>query len=153
MVSAIVIALLLLATAATGGYFRPGEWYDSLKKPSWTPPDWAFPVVWMILYAMIGYAGWRAWLAEGPGLLTGLWLAQLVFNAAWSWLFFGLRRMDIAMADVSVMWLLIAAFILVALPVDPVAAALFVPYLVWVTIAAALNWRVWSLNPDAVARA
>ncbi len=150
MVPAIVIALLLLATAATGGYFRPGEWYESLRKPGWTPPNWAFPVVWMILYAMIGYAGWRAWKATGPSLLTGLWLVQLFFNAAWSYLFFGRRRMDLAMVDVSIMWLLIAGFIVVGAGVDTIAAALFAPYLLWVTIAAALNWSVWSLNPQAM---
>jgi len=58
MLSGIIIAGLVLAAAATGGIFKPGEWYDGLNKPWWTPPGWAFPVVWTILYCMIAYAGW-----------------------------------------------------------------------------------------------
>jgi len=150
MISAIVYALLVTAAAATGGIFKPGEWYERLDKPGWTPPNWMFPVVWTMLYLMIGAAGWITWRLSGLGLATGLWLAQLVLNAGWSWLFFGRKRMDLAFIDVVAMWLAIAAFIVVAWPVSPTASLLFVPYLIWVTVAAALNKRVWDLNPEAV---
>ena len=83
--------------------------------------------------------------------MTALWLAQLVFNALWSYLFFGIRRMDWALIDSAAMWLCIAAFIVLAWPVSPIASALFVPYLVWVSVAFALNKRVWELNPEAMA--
>lgn len=144
----VIFVLLVVATAASGAVFKPGAWYERLDKPGWTPPDWAFPVVWTILYAMIAYAGWLVWREAGLGLVVVVWLAQLVFNAMWSWLFFGRKRMDLAFADVVALWLSVAAFIVLAWPVSALAGLLFVPYLVWVTIAAALNYRVWSLNPQ-----
>ncbi|MEO0542390.1 MAG: TspO/MBR family protein [Pseudomonadota bacterium] len=149
MGSAIVISIAVFLTACSGAVFKPGDWYLSLNKPSWTPPGWAFPVVWTVLYVMIAYSGWIIWQAQGFGAVFSLWVLQLLLNGAWSWLFFGRRRMDQAMVDVSAMWLVIATYIVLAAPVSPVASLLFVPYLIWVTIAAALNWRVWKMNPDA----
>ncbi|MEM5492660.1 TspO/MBR family protein [Hoeflea sp. AS16] len=147
--SAIIIALLVLATASSGALFKPGEWYRGLRRPSWTPPNWAFPLVWSILYIAIGLAGWLVWQAEGMGIAMMLWLAQLVFNAAWSWLFFGRKRMDLAFVDVSLLLITIIGFILVAAPVSQAAALLFLPYAAWVATAATLNRSVWKLNPDA----
>lgn len=147
--SAIVIAVLVLAAAATGAVFKPGPWYESLRRPDWTPPNWAFPVVWSVLYIAIGVSGWLAWQAQGLGLAMGLWLLQLVLNAAWSWLFFGLRRMDLAFVDVCALLLSILAYIAVAAQVSQTAALLFVPYAVWVATAATLNRSVWRLNPEA----
>ncbi|MEO1703531.1 MAG: TspO/MBR family protein [Pseudomonadota bacterium] len=148
MISAILISIAVFLTACSGAVFKPGEWYLSLKKPFWTPPGWAFPVVWTILYIMIAYSGWIVWQAQGFGPAFALWVLQLFLNGAWSWLFFGRRRMDQAMLDVSAMWIMIVAYIILTLPVSSLAALLFLPYLVWVTIAAALNWRVWRMNPD-----
>ncbi|WP_417414983.1 TspO/MBR family protein [Hoeflea sp.] len=147
--SAIIIALLVLATASSGALFKPGEWYRGLRRPSWTPPNWAFPLVWSILYIAIGLAGWLVWQAAGMGIAMMLWLAQLVFNAAWSWLFFGQKRMDLAFVDVSLLLITIIGFILVAAPVSQAAALLFLPYAAWVATAATLNRSVWKLNPDA----
>ncbi|MEL6920595.1 MAG: TspO/MBR family protein [Pseudomonadota bacterium] len=149
MTSAIIIAVAVFIAACSGAVFKPGDWYMSLAKPSWTPPSWAFPVVWTVLYIMIGYSGWLVWQEAGLGLAFGLWTAQLVLNAAWSYFFFGRRRMDHAMVDVSGMWILIVAYMLVTWPVSPLASLLFAPYLLWVTIAGALNWRVWQMNPEA----
>lgn len=56
--AAVVFLVIVLAAASSGAVFKPGEWYENLRKPSWTPPNWAFPVVWTILYVLIGYAGW-----------------------------------------------------------------------------------------------
>ncbi|WP_349365087.1 MAG: TspO/MBR family protein [Roseitalea porphyridii] len=151
MISAIVYALLVAVAAASGGIFKPGEWYEGLEKPGWTPPNWAFPVVWTTLYLMIGAAGWIVWRLDGFGIATMLWGAQLVFNAAWSYLFFGIRRMGWALVDSGAMWLTIAAFIVLAWPISVVAALLFVPYLAWVSVAFALNKRVMDLNPEAMA--
>lgn len=147
--SAIVIAVLVLAAAATGAVFKPGPWYESLRRPDWTPPNWAFPVVWSVLYIAIGVSGWLVWQAQGLGLAMGLWLLQLVLNAAWSWLFFGLRRMDLAFVDVCALLLSILAYIAVAAQLSQTAALLFVPYAVWVATAATLNRSVWRLNPEA----
>ena len=148
MVSAIVFILLVALAAVTGGLYKPGDWYRQLEKPGWTPPNRAFPVVWTILYVMIGLAGWTAWRSTGWSALTGLWMAQLIFNALWSYLFFGVRRMGWALIDIAALWLAIAAFIVLAWPVSPFAAMLFVPYLIWVSIAAALNKRIGDLNPS-----
>ena len=145
--AALVIVGLVIAAAATGGVFKPGAWYERLRKPGWTPPNWAFPVVWTVLYAAIAYAGWLVWREAGWSLPIAFWGAQLVFNAAWSWLFFGLRRMEWALADVSLLILSVLGFIVTASAVSQTAAWLFVPYLAWVVTAAALNLRVMQMNP------
>ena len=143
-----VIVVLVFATAMSGAIFKPGAWYETLTKPSWTPPNWAFPVVWTILYIMIGIAGWLVWNIAGFSLALVLWVIQLVLNAAWSGLFFGLRRMDLAFVDACALWLAVAAFIVAAFPISVWAALLFLPYLVWATIAAVLNLTVWKMNAD-----
>lgn len=95
---------------------------------------------------MIAIAGWLAWRAQPGGTAVWLWGIQLALNALWSAIFFGMRRIDLAMSEVSLLWLAIAAFIVAAAGVSATAAALFVPYLIWVSIAAALNWRVLRMN-------
>jgi len=144
------IFLLLTAGAAmTGGMFGPGPWYLALEKPSWTPPGWAFPVVWTILYVMIAIAGFKAWQAQGLGPLFALWAAQMVLNGLWSWIMFGEKQIGWALADAGGMWIAIAAFIVLAWPVSQTAALLFMPYLLWVTIAFVLNLRILQMNPGA----
>ena len=141
---------LVFAAACSGAVFKPGDWYDDMRKPWWNPPNWAFPVVWSILYVMIAVAGVLVWRAEGFGTAMAFWGAQLVLNALWSALFFGMKRMDLAFYEVVGLWLSITGFIVTAWPVSQVAALLFVPYLAWVTTAAALNLTVWRMNPAAV---
>lgn len=142
----IIFVLLVIAMASSGALFRPGDWYEGLRKPGWTPPNWLFGPVWSVLYIMIAIAGWLIWRADPHGPAMWLWGVQLVLNGIWSWLFFGRHRMDLAFYEVSLMWLTIAAFILAAYPASALAALLFVPYLIWVTIAATLNLSVWRLN-------
>jgi tryptophan-rich sensory protein len=154
---AVLAAFLLacFAAATTGAVFRPGAWYDQLDKPSWTPPDWAFPVAWTLLYIAIGVAPWLVWREAGftgAALPLAVWAVQLLLNAAWSWLFFGLRRMDLAFAEVLALWLSIALMIALFLPVSVTAGLLMIPYLVWTSFAAALNLAVWQRNKDAVGR-
>jgi len=141
-----IFFLIVLAAASSGAIFKPGDWYRDLRKPSWTPPDWAFPVVWSMLYFMIAVAGYLVWMTDPASPAMALWFIQLVLNAAWSYLFFGRRDMVTALADVSGMWLSILGFIILAWPISPVASLLFVPYLMWVSVASALNFRVWRLN-------
>ncbi len=137
-----------LAAASTGGIFRPGQWYAALRKPLLTPPNWAFPLVWGLLYVLMAVAAWRVWEAGGPAaaVALGVYAGHLVLNAAWSWLFFGLKRIDLALAEVVAFWLSILAVIWLFAPFDRVAAWLLVPYHGWVTIAAILNWRFLALN-------
>jgi len=144
----LIFTLLTFAAASTGAIFKPDTWYKNLNKPRWTPPNIVFPIVWTLLYIMIAAAGWLVWREPNNGLALAFWALQWVFNASWSWLFFGRRRMDLGFADICLLWASAAGFILAAWPVSPLAALLFVPYLIWVSIAAALNLTVWRLNAE-----
>lgn len=147
--SLLAFLLIVGAAATTGSKFMPGPWYESLAKPSWTPPNWLFPIAWTVLYIMIAVAGWRVWQAEGFGVALAVWGVSLVLNALWSYLMFGSHRIDLALADVGLLLASIIAFILLARHVDGWAALLFAPYLVWVSFATALNYAVLQLNPGA----
>lgn len=143
-----VFLLLVIVAGSTGAIFKPDRWYEELRKPDWTPPNWAFPVVWTVLYLLIATAGWLVWKAGGWSLAIAFWGAQWLFNSAWSWLFFGLRRMDWGLADISLLWLATAGFMVTAWPLSPAASLMFLPYLIWVSTAGLLNRSVWRLNPE-----
>lgn len=147
--SLIVFAALVASAAWTGATYMPGEWYEGLAKPSFTPPNWLFPVAWTILYIMIALAGWLAWRAGGLSTAVAVWGAALVFNALWSYLMFGRHDIGLALVDVVALWVAVAAFIAASWTLDHRAALLFVPYLLWVSFAALLNFEVWRLNPGA----
>lgn len=146
------LVLFLLAcygVAWFGARFRPGEWYGRIAKPSWTPPNRLFAPVWIILYTLMAVAGWLVWKAgrpsgaEMPLLLFGL---QLFLNGIWSWLFFGLRRPDLAFVDIVALWIAIAATIVAFQPVSVPAGILLLPYFFWVSFALLLNFSIWRLN-------
>ncbi len=143
-------AVLCFGAASLGALFMPGEWYASLRKPSWNPPGWIFGPVWTALYAMMAAAAWLIWrrggfLRQRKPLL--LFLGQLVLNAAWTPLFFGLRMPGVAFAEILLLWVAIAATLAAFRPISRPAAWLLVPYLAWVTFAAVLNFTLWRLNP------
>ena len=145
-----VFAAACLATAPSGAFFRPGAWYESLAKPSWRPPNRLFPPVWTILYAMIAVSGWLVWRERaGHDIAVPMlvYAVQLVLNFLWSALFFGMRRMDYALADIALLWLSILVLIALFRPVSPLAALLLIPYLAWVSFAACLNLTMLRLNP------
>ncbi len=147
--SLVVFILAVMLVASSGAVFKPGAWYRTLTKPSWTPPDWVFPAGWTLLYVLIAIAGWRVWERlplEAAVVPMAVYALQLVLNAGWSAIFFGLKRPDWAFAELACLWLAIVANILVFHPIDPLAAALLLPYLGWVTFAGALNLAVWRLN-------
>ena len=142
-------ALACFAAAALGGFFMPGEWYASLKKPSWNPPGWIFGPVWTTLYTIMAVAAWLVWRQGGwrkqrKPLLS--FLVQLALNALWSPLFFGLRQPGLAFVEIVLLWLAIAGTIAAFRPASRVAAWLLAPYLAWVSFAAALNFALWQLN-------
>ena len=141
--------------AMTGAFFRPGEWYERLKKPSWRPPNRLFAPVWTALYLMIAVSGWLVWREAGfagAALPLAVYGLQLVLNAAWTPLFFGLHRPDLGFLDIALVWLSIVAMIALFYPIHAWAALLLLPYLAWVTFATALNFAVWRLNPAAGSR-
>lgn len=140
-----------VAAALTGAFCPPGAWYQTLSKPSWTPPNWLFGPAWTVLYIMIAVAGWLAWRDAGPGgavLPMAAYALQLLFNAFWSVAFFGLRRIGLALADAVAMALAIVACIAVFAPINALAAWLMVPYLLWVCFATALNLSILRRNSD-----
>lgn len=145
--------LVNAAVASSGAFFRPGAWYRQIAKPSWTPPNWLFGPAWSILYATIAVAGWLVWFEagfDGAAVPLTIYAAQLVFNALWSWLFFGLRRPDMAFAEGMMLWASVLATILAFYPVQPGAAYLLIPYLLWVSFAMVLNFTIWRLNRQPV---
>ncbi len=148
LLSLAAFVVINLAAASTGGIFKPGHWYQGLAKPPWTPPNWAFPVTWSILFILNAVSGWLVWQAAGTAaaLPLAVYGASLVINALWSALFFGLRRMDWALVDVGLLWTSIVCVIALFAPVSLVAAALQLPYLAWVTVAGLLNLRMLQLN-------
>ncbi|MGL4237308.1 tryptophan-rich sensory protein TspO [Tabrizicola sp.] len=150
-----VFLIFLLAcgpAAATGAMFSPGEWYRGLAKPSWTPPDWLFPVAWTVLYLCMALAAERVARQAGqdPNVGTGLafWALQIGLNTLWTPIFFGLRKMRGGMIVLVFLWLAVFATLVTFWRVDWFAGLLFLPYLVWVSVAGALNYSVMRLNPE-----
>lgn len=144
-----VFALLALAAASSGAVFTPDAWYRAMNKPSWTPKDWVFPTVWTPLYALIAISGWLVWReagVAGAALPLAVYLVQLVLNAGWSAIFFGMKKPGLAFAEVLTLWLSIALTMALFWPISKTAALLLAPYLLWVTIASALNFQVWRMN-------
>jgi tryptophan-rich sensory protein len=120
-----------------------------LAKPTWRPPNWLFAPVWTVLYFTIAISGWLVWREAGfagAALPLAIYALQLVLNAAWTPIFFGLHRPDLGFLDIVLVWLSIIATIALFFPIHPAAALLLLPYLAWVTFAAALNFAVWRLN-------
>ena len=136
------------AAATSGAMIQPGPWYDALNKPTWTPPNWVFPVVWTSLYLLMSLAGMRAAQAGG-GLATALWSVQIALNTLWTPIYFGLHRIRAALVVICFLWLSVAATTVALFAVDWLAGLLFVPYLVWVTIAGFLNYTTVRLNPQS----
>lgn len=131
-----------------GALTRPDTWYAALAKPSFNPPNWLFGPVWTILYVLIGTAGALVWArAREIGMLPlALWGAQMAANYAWSPTFFGLHRIDLALAIISFLLMAIVAFIAATWRRGRLAALLFVPYAAWVGFATVLNAAFLSLN-------
>ena len=148
----LMLAVFLVVTfgvTAIGGIATSGSmrsWYPMLVKPAWNPPGWVFGPVWTALYATMAVAAWLVWRQAGWGGALAPFGMQLALNAAWSPLFFGLRRIDLALADIVFLWAAIVATTVAFWKVTPVAGWSFVPYLLWVTFATALNFALWRLN-------
>lgn len=136
------------AAGATGALFPTGEWYKRLNKPAWTPPNWAFPIMWTSIYLLIAFAGARVAPLEGSHYAIGFWAAQIALNALWTPVFFGLRRLKGSLPIMAALWVAVLGATITHFDVDFWAGMAFVPYLIWVTIAGALNYTVMHLNPD-----
>ena len=149
--TALLFAVFLtacLAAGATGGLFPTGAWYRSLAKPTWTPPNWAFPVAWISIYVLIAYAGARVAVLDGSGLALAFFALQFSLNTLWTPVFFGLRRMGLAFFIIVALWGSVVATAVTFWQLDWVAGLLLVPYVAWASVATALNFTVWRLNPN-----
>jgi len=135
-----------VVAASTAMIFKPGDWYDGLNKPTWTPKKWMFPVGWTILYLASSYAAMRVALLPGGSVALAFWALQIALNTLWTPVFFGAHRIGAALVVIGALWLSIVAMIISFWPLDPAASYLIVPYLAWVSMAAALNHWIWRHN-------
>lgn len=142
-----VFVVLVVGGGLVIGYVTlPGEWYRSLNKPPFNPPNWVFAPVWTALYLMIAVAGWRIFLRAPRSQAMQLWWAQLALNFLWSPLFFGLQKMALALADISALTVITWALVFRAFRMDRTASLLLVPYAAWVSFASLLNASLLFLN-------
>jgi tryptophan-rich sensory protein len=147
-----VAALGWLAVASIGGALTEiGPWYRALAKPAWQPPDWVFAPVWTSIFIICAVATALAWQAAGSSrtrkALISLLVVNGLLNIGWSFLFFYMQRPFLAALEVILLWTSIAALILLLRRVSLASALLLVPYLLWVSFAAYLNWTIVQLNP------
>ncbi|WPN44822.1 MULTISPECIES: tryptophan-rich sensory protein TspO [unclassified Pseudomonas] len=141
-----IFLLACAAAASTGLIFKPGPWYESLVKPGFTPPKWAFPVAWSIIYLLLAWAGYRLTLLPGSQAVLALWAAQIALNTLWTPVFFGAQRIFAGMLILSMLWLVVAAMVVMALKIDVITGLILFPYLVWLCVAAALNFSILCNN-------
>ena len=153
----LALAITILAVeivGASGSLFTVqglGAWYDSLQRPTLAPPNWVFGPVWTILFALMGVALWLIWRqADSSPRETrigfGVFVVHFVFNLGWSAVFFGMQELGRGLAVIGALWVLIVATMWSFNRIDRRAAFLLVPYLLWVSFAAYLNYRFWVLN-------
>jgi tryptophan-rich sensory protein len=146
-----VIVSFIAAALGAAASIQAGSFYAQLVRPDWAPPASVFGPVWTALYALMGIAAWLVWREGGfraAGSALVLFLVQLALNALWSWLFFGWHRGAQAFADILLLWALILATLVAFWRIRPLAGVLLLPYLLWVSFAAVLNYSVWQLNPE-----
>ena len=147
----ILFCIFLAATfaaGATGAMFPTGEWYKQLNKPSWTPPNWLFPIAWTSIYLLMSFAGARVAVLEGSAYAMAFWAMQIAFNALWTPIFFGLRNLKGSLPVMAGLWVSVLGCLITHFMLDPLAGLAFVPYIVWITVAASLNIAMVRLNPD-----
>ena len=152
------LALLLGGTggaALTGAIasVRAGDFYQQLSRPAWAPPAEVFGPVWSALYVLMAIAAWlvvRAWGWPRAQPAIALYVLQLVLNALWTWLFFRWRLGWVAVVEILALWALLLLTVRAFWRVRRLAGGLLLPYLAWVTFAAALTYAVWRRNPGVL---
>jgi tryptophan-rich sensory protein len=146
MMTFLIFLLACGAAATTGVIFKPGEWYQSLNKPNFTPPNWAFPVAWTTIYLLLAWAGYRLTLLPGSEMLLALWAAQIALNTLWTPVFFGAHHLFASMVILALLWLVVAVMVVMALRLDVLTGFILLPYLLWLCVAAALNFSILRNN-------
>jgi benzodiazapine receptor len=138
-----IFLIACAAAASTGIIFKPGSWYESLQKPRFTPPNWLFPVAWTTIYLLLAWAGYRLTLIPGSETVLALWAAQIALNTLWTPVFFSAHRILAGMIIISLLWLVVAAM---GIQLDLITGLILFPYLVWLTVASALNFSILRHN-------
>ncbi|GGA99476.1 tryptophan-rich sensory protein TspO [Allosediminivita pacifica] len=144
----VIFLAACLAAGSTGALFSPGTWYEGLNKPRWTPPNRAFPVAWGTIYLCISAAGAIVAQHDGNGIAMALWALQIALNGLWTPVFFGLKRITAGLMIILALWLTLIASIIAMWQVAPAAGLLFLPYILWISVATALNTEIRRLNPS-----
>jgi len=140
---------LTFCAAVTGVFVQTGGWYAELAKPAWNPPGWLFGPVWTVLYAMMAVAAWLIWLRGGWKMqrrALGLYLVQWALNALWTPIFFGMQRPGLAFAEIILLLVAICATLVSFWRISRVAGVLLLPYTLWTSFAAVLNFAIWQMN-------
>jgi tryptophan-rich sensory protein len=143
----VCLAVAGFSSAFTAGSVR--DWYPILRKPSWNPPAWLFGPVWTTLYIMMAIAAWLIWQRRGlahVGSALALFGFQLILNALWSPLFFGLKSPLAGLLDIVPLWAAILVTMISFWKISATAGVLLLPYWLWVSFATALNFAIWRLN-------
>ena len=148
----VVFLAVCLAVSALGGLLTASSvdnWYTTLNKPTFNPPNWVFAPVWTTLYVLMAIAGWRIWRSSGPAVRRWpliVFGAQLALNLLWSLLFFGLQQIGLALLDIWLLLFAISVNTVLFWRIDRLAGWFFVPYVLWVGFASVLNLSLWLLN-------
>ena len=148
----IAFMVLCLIISAAGGAVTStsvNDWYTTLQKPFFNPPNWLFGPVWTVIYFLIAFSGWRVWLTNGfaqTKMAFGIYGAQLLLNLAWSFLFFGAESPLLGLIDIIPLFALIVINTIVFFRLDRLAGFLLLPYVAWVGFATLLNAAILHLN-------
>jgi tryptophan-rich sensory protein len=134
------------AASATGALFPTGSWYYKLLKPWWTPPNWMFPIAWAIFYLLLAISGSRVASMPGNEYAVGFWSLHIALNTLWTPVFFGAHRLKAGMIIITLLWLSAAGTIYTSFKVDYFSGLIILPYILWVSYAAALNFALWRMN-------
>lgn len=148
----LLLAFIVAALGAVASVHTV-SFYGGLDQPGWAPPAWLFGPVWGVLYFLMGVAAWLVWRRGGwsnAPVALSLFIVQMALNLLWSWLFFAWHQGALAFADIVVLWLTIVATMIAFWRQRPLASALLLPYLAWVSFAAALCFTVWRMNPQVL---
>lgn len=152
LVGVLVAVLVTLCAGLIGNLLGADAittWYVGLEKPSWNPPNWIFGPVWTLLYVLMGIAAYLVWEQTKDSSRRAalvVYGVQLALNALWSIIFFTFKQPALAFGEIVIMWIAILATIVLFWRVRPLAGALLLPYIAWVTFALVLNFAVWQLN-------
>ncbi|MCU0359825.1 MAG: tryptophan-rich sensory protein [Bacteroidia bacterium] len=143
-----IACLLLGSLSGIGTGEAVDGWYSQINKPSWNPPNWLFGPVWTVLYLLMGVAFALVWNGQGKNkrMALTLFVLQFVLNLLWSFLFFGLARMDWALIEILLLLVFITLTISAFSKINRTAAILMIPYLLWVGFASLLNSSLYFLN-------